>query len=242
MPPRDDTKPRPTATSRGKVGASRKPSSDALDRDASRGEYVYKKLREAISDGTFKSGERIREEDVAKMLDVSRTPVREAIRRLQARGILVQAQGAGVVVAELSNQQLQELYAFRALLEGAAARLAAQHVSTAEIETLRFLLSEFGANLHNPARLARVNQAFHSTINDAAHNQYLLDSLNGMTDALALLRDTTFSVAGRPAIALQEHEAIVDAIERRDPDAAEAAARRHIVEAQRARMQMLLYR
>ncbi len=209
-------------------------------KNASRGEFVYQQLRTAISEGRFRQGARIREEEVARFLGVSRTPVREAIRRLQTRGLLTIAPGSGLVIVELSKQQTLELYAFRELLEGAAARLAAQHVSPSEIETLRHLQEEFKQNFDDPARLAHINRQYHNTINDAAHNHYLLDSLNNLTDALALLRNTTFMVPGRPQAALAEHQAIIDAMAARDPDAAESAARRHIAEAQRARIQMLL--
>lgn len=218
------------------------PFSEPTDaqRNASRGEFVYQQLRTAISEGRFQPGARIREEEVAHHLGVSRTPVREAIRRLQTRGLLTMAPGSGLIIVELSKQQTLELYAFRELLEGAAARLAAQHVSPSEIDALRHIQEEFRQHMDDPKQLARINRLFHSTIIDAAHNQYMLDSLNNLTDALALLRNTTFSVPGRPETALIEHEAIITAIAARDSDAAEQAARSHIAEAQRARMHMRL--
>lgn len=208
-------------------------------RDTSRGEYVYQELRNAIQEGRYRQGERIREEDIAKSMGVSRTPVREALRRLQTRGLLEFAPGRGLGVAELSKQQVLELYALRELLEGAAARLAAQHATPTEVAYLRHMLSEFRQVGNNPKRLAQINQAFHRAICDAAHNRYMLQSLNDLGDALALLQDTTFSLKGRPQTADIEHTAIVDAIEKRDADAAEMAAREHIRQAQKMRMQML---
>jgi DNA-binding GntR family transcriptional regulator len=210
-------------------------------RDTSRGEYVYRALRDAIGRGQYRQGERIREEDIAKSMGVSRTPVREALRRLQTRGLLELAAGRGLVVAELSRQQVLELYAMRELLEGAAARLAAQHATETEVAYLRHLLKELRTET-SPKRLADLNRVFHHAICDAAHNRYMQQSLNDLGDALALLRDTTFAVVGRPKTADIEHVAIVDAIEKHDPDVAERAARDHIRQAQQLRMQLLASR
>lgn len=220
----------------GKIGSA---SAADFFRGASRGEYVYQQMRNAIQDGRYKQGERIREEEIARSLGVSRTPVREALRRLQTRGLLEFASGRGLGIVELSKQQVLELYAMRKLLEGAAARLAAQHATPTEVAHLRDMLTEFSQQTSDPARLAQINRAFHRAICDAAHNRYMLQSLNDLGDALALLHDTTFSVPGRPHTAHCEHTVIVDAIENRDPDMAEKTARDHICQAQRARMQML---
>src|SRR3954462_7176250 len=84
----------------------------------SRAEFVYDSLRDAISDGRIAGGERVREEEVARNLGVSRTPVREALQRLQQRGLLVVGAGRGLMVARLSQQQVVELYAMRQILEG----------------------------------------------------------------------------------------------------------------------------
>lgn len=208
-------------------------------RDTSRGEYVYQELRSAIAQGKYRQGERIREEDIAQSMGVSRTPVREALRRLQTRGLLELAAGRGLVVAELSRQQVLELYAMRELLEGAAARLAAQHATETEINYLRHMLKELRKET-NADRLADLNRVFHHAICDAAHNRYMQQSLNDLGDALALLRDTTFAIEGRPRTADAEHMMIVDAIEKHDPDAAERAARNHIRQAQQLRMQLLV--
>src|SRR5437660_4459837 len=108
----------------------------AEPRTRSRAEFVYESLRDAISDGRIAGGERVREEEVARNLGVSRTPVREALQRLQQRGLLVLGAGRGLVVAQLSQQQVIELYAMREILEGSAARFAARHATPAEIAIL----------------------------------------------------------------------------------------------------------
>ncbi len=206
--------------------------------NTSRAEYVYQHLREAIRDGTFQQGDRLREDDIARSLGVSRTPVREALRRLQARGLLDVGSGRGLGIVELSRVQVLELYAMRELLEGAAARLAAQHAMSTDVDYMRHLLDEFRCT-KDPEQLASINRTFHRAIRDAAHNRYMVQALNDLNEALALLRGTTFSVRGRPETADIEHRAILDAIERGDPDTAEREARSHIRMAQSLRMQML---
>ena len=209
-------------------------------RGGPRGEFVYKALLEAIRAGQLSPGDRIREEDVAQSLGVSRTPVREALQHLQARRLVEMAPGRGIVVVELNTQQVMELYAMREVLEGAAARFAAQHAAGAEVAMMHQLLDDFTAAEGDPPKLARINNALHRTIYEAARNRYMHEALNNLEDALSLLRNTTFSLPDRHASADREHRAIVSAIESRDSEGAEAASRLHIREAQRARLRMLM--
>lgn len=204
----------------------------------SRAGWVFERLKEQIQAGEYGRGDRVRESEVATALGVSRTPVREALARLQAVGLLELAAG-GLVVAQLSRAHTVELYAMREILEGSAARFAAQHASPSEIANLHQLAAEFGRWLDNPERMARINLKLHGAIYEAAHNRYLLRTLGEIHDALALLPGTTFSVKGRPQAAMKEHAAIIEAIEKRDPDAAEMAARLHISRAQEARLTLL---
>lgn len=204
----------------------------------SRAEYVYQHLSRAIREGRFQQGDRIREDDVARSLGVSRTPVREALRRLQARGLLDFGSGRGLGIVELSRTQVLELYAMRELLEGAAARLAAQYATSTEVGYMRHLLGQFRES-KDPQQLTAIDRAFHSAIRDAAHNRYMVRALNDLNEAAALLRGTTLSIFGRPETADIEHRAILDAIEKGDPNTAEIEARAHIRVAQGLRMQMI---
>ncbi len=207
-------------------------------RGLQRGEAVFRTLRQAIQDGVYRAGDRLREEEVAQRLAVSRTPVREALGRLAAKGMVVPAGGRGLVVRSLDTTELLELYSMREILEGAAARLAAQHASAVEIEDLRDLGARFeGAT--NAAEMARLNRCFHEGIVRAARNRFLDTSLGELQDGLVLLGPTTFGVEGRPAPAAEEHRAIVAAIAAADPDEAERVARAHIREALRARMRLM---
>jgi DNA-binding GntR family transcriptional regulator len=213
------------------------PADEALFRTRSRAEFVYDSLRDAISDGRITAGERVREEEVARNLGVSRTPVREALQRLQQRGVLVLGAGRGLVVPRLSQQQVIELYAMREILEGSAARFAALHASAAEIAILYDLqeqlrVAEGDAMLH-----IRLNRRFHQAIYEAAHNRYLMQTLESLHDSFVLLRSATLRLPHRPRNSDEERRRIIAAIEKRDPDLAEKEAREHILQAQRTRFQ-----
>src|SRR4030081_449705 len=125
----------------------------AVLRTRSRAEFVYESLRDAISDGRIAGGERVREEEVARNLGVSRTPVREALQRLHQRGLLVFGAGRGLTVASLSQHQVLQLYAMREILEGSAARFAAEHATAPEIGVLWRLQKELRKPDHDTMAL-----------------------------------------------------------------------------------------
>src|SRR5262245_5229526 len=206
-------------------------------RTRSRAGFVYESLRDAISDGRIATGERVREEEIARNLGVSRTPVREALQRLQQRGLLVVGAGRGLVVAQLSQHQVMQLYAMREILEGSAARFAAQHATETDIAILYRLQRELANAERDAMLLVMLNRRFHQAIYEAAHNQYLLQTLNLLHDSLALLHNTTFRMPNRRSESDEEHRRIVAAIEKRDPERAEQAARDHIRQAQRTRFE-----
>ena len=213
----------------------------AVDADAlrtrSRADFVFESLRDAISDGRIAAGERVREEEIARDLGVSRTPVREALQRLQQRGLLAFGAGRGLVVAGLGQHQVLQLYAMREILEGSAARFAAQHANETDIAILYRLQKELADAAEDAAVLVMLNRRFHQAMYEAAHNQYLLQTLNMLHDSLALLHNTTFRMPNRRSDSDEEHHRIVVAIERRDPGGAEEAAREHIRQAQRTRFE-----
>lgn len=204
-----------------------------------RGDFVYRSILDAIKTGKWAPGSRIREEEIAASLGVSRTPVREAILLLQSRRLVEVVAGRGLSVAELSMQQVIELYFMRETLAGAAGRSAAQHASDEEIAMMKHYIAEMKANHGNVPKLTALNSALHKTIYDAAHNRYLLEALTNIDDTFTLLGRSTFSLPERHAKADAEHMAIVMAIDARDSEAAETASRAHIREAHRARLRMM---
>jgi DNA-binding GntR family transcriptional regulator len=203
------------------------------------GEAVFRSLCEALQAGSYRAGDRLREEEVAQRLNVSRTPVREALGRLAARGFVEPAGGRGLIVRSLDIGEVLELYAMREILEGAAARLAAEHASKPEIDALTDIEEAFTEASGDAAEMARLNRAFHEAICRAARNRYLDNASGELQDWIALLGPTTFSVTGRPSTSHSEHQAIINAIAARDGDKAEKLARAHIREALRCRLKLL---
>ena len=215
------------------------PSTGHPVQQESRGEIAYGRLKEAIQAGDLTPGQRIRENEMASWLEMSRTPVREALRRLEADGLLTFAPYRGMVISELDHQAVMELYSMREVLEGTAAGLAARHASDAEIAVLKDIVAGELDDAADPRRIASHNKHFHGALYRAAHNRYLLKTLNVLSDAMALLGMTTMAITGRSETAHGEHLAVVAAIEARDPSAAEAAMRDHIRMAQRARLRLM---
>jgi DNA-binding GntR family transcriptional regulator len=204
----------------------------------SRAQDIYDAVIEKLRKGEYRHGDRVRAEDVAQEFGVSRTPVREALSRLQERGLLEMAP-SGLAVVQLTRQRVLEIYAIREILEGSAARFAAQHASPSDIFTMKKQAEAFADASSDPEQLALLNRRLHDTIYEASHNRYLITMLNGLHDSLMLLPSTTFAVSGRQTDAVEEHRAIVEAIESRDPDLSEKLAREHIRRAQETRIGMM---
>lgn len=196
---------------------------------------AYELVLEAIDMGTYQPGDRLVESELADRFGVSRTPVREALQRLETQSVLVR-DGRSMVVASLDHDQLGELYTVRAELEGLAARLAAQHAAPEEIRIMQDLVVQDRAMVDDPNKLARANKRFHRQIHMASHNRYLIQQLEMVHRTMALLTTTSLAAEGRGANAVSEHEAIVEAIAARDGDAADAALREHISKAYETRL------
>lgn len=178
------------------------------------------------------------EVEIGESLGVSRTPVREALRRLEAEGILVVEPRVGLVVASLSRQAVMELYEMRELLEAKAAGLCAVHATEFEIAELRELGSR-EERLTAVEELVQHNRLFHEAIYRGAHNRYLTKTLGTLNDSMWLLGPSQMRLASRARMALKEHTQILSAIEARDAAAAEAAMRAHVNSAKQERIRRL---
>ena len=218
---------------------SNKATKVSTDADLSRAEYAYLNIRQAIRDGRFKPGQRMRETELAEKFAVSRTPVREAIRRLSGEGLIEDVAGRGLAVTQFTMAQVRELYFLRGVLEGAAASQAAQFASASEIKAMEEIIALSRPAVDQPKETARLNLHFHRTIHEAARNHYLTSALAQLADSLSLLPGTTFEAPGRAAIALNEHRDIVAAIRKHDGAKAESAARGHIAKACDTRISMM---
>jgi len=197
---------------------------------------AYTLILDAIDEGVFVPGAPLVESELADRFGVSRTPIREALQRLETQSVLTR-NGRSLVVASLSHDQMGELYVIRAELEGLSARLAAQHAAPEEVRVLKGMVEADHALLGNPQALARANRRFHRQIHLASHNRYLVQQLETLYRTMALLATTSFAIEGRGETALAEHAAIVAAIEARDGDAAFAHGRAHISSAYETRLQ-----
>ena len=196
---------------------------------------AYNRILDAIDQGQFPPGSPLVESDLAEQFGFSRTPIREALQRLETQAIL-HREGRSLIVSSLDHDQMGELYTVRRELEGLAARLAAQHAAPEELAVLKQMVAQDWALVDKPKALARANRRFHRQIHLASHNRYLIAQLEYVHRAMALLVTTTLAEAGRGRQAQEEHEAIVAGIEARDGDKASDAIRNHISRAYQTRL------
>lgn len=196
---------------------------------------AYELILDAIDVGIYRPGDRLVEFELAERFGVSRTPIREALQRLETQSLLTR-DGRSLIVASLDHNQLAELYVVRAELEGLAARLAAQHATAEEIRVLKDMVSADRKLVGDPGALSRANRRFHKQIHLASHNRFLVQQLDLVHRSMALLATTSLAVEGRGKAALAEHGAIVDAIAARNGAAAEAALKAHISHAFETRL------
>ncbi|KNG95514.1 GntR family transcriptional regulator [Pseudaestuariivita atlantica] len=191
---------------------------------------AYAMILKAIDDGDYKPGDRLVESDLADRFGVSRTPIREALQRLETQSLLTR-DGRSLIVASLDHNEMSELYVVRAELEGLAAKLAAQHATEEEVRLLRDMVEEDRALVDDPQALSRSNRRFHKQIHLASHNRFLVGQLDLVHRSMALIATTSLAAEGRGPEALEEHSAIVAAIEAKDGAAAYSALREHISKA-----------
>ena len=198
---------------------------------------AYSLILAAIDDGIYKPGDRLVESELAERFGVSRTPIREALQRLETQSLLAR-DGRSLIVASLDHNQLAELYVVRAQLEGLAARLAAKHASVEEVRVLRDMVTDDRQLVNDPKALSRANKRFHRQIHLASHNRFLVQQLDLVHRSMALLATTSLEAEGRGRTALDEHDAIVEAIARGDGEAADKALREHISRAFETRLKL----
>lgn len=201
---------------------------------------AYDRLKAAIEAHHFEPGQRMREAEIAEWLGISRTPTRDALRQLESEGLLAAAPRRGLIVATLDHNSVSEIYDVRASLESLAAGRAARQATSAELAILHDnLRRQSEADPEDLTLLLDLNSQFHDAICRASRNRYLLLTLRSLETPLALLRGTTYTAPGRPAEALEQHRAILAAIERRDEEAASRLAGEHVRAAERIRLMSL---
>ena len=188
---------------------------------------AYSLILDAIDSGVYRPGDRLVESELADRFNVSRTPIREALQRLETQSLLAR-EGRSLIVASLDHNQTAELYVVRGELEGLAARLAARHATEEEVRVLREMVEADNALVNDPTALSRSNRRFHKQLHLASHNRYLVQQLDLVYRSMALMATTSLAAEGRGEIAQAEHDKIVSMIEARDEAGADAALRAHI--------------
>lgn len=194
----------------------------------SSGEQAYHALLAELRAGRFAPGDRLREEDVGDRLGLSRTPVREALRRLENDGIVEHRPRVGAAIRALSHTEIVELYEMRVVFERTAAEMAAKHGVDAEFDALDALNDRIEAERDNPALGAAINQEFHRGLYLAGRNRFLLEAARALNNSLLLLGPSTYTDAERIDCVVRQHRAIVEALRAGDSEAAGAAAEAHL--------------
>ena len=193
-------------------------------------ELVCENIRQAIIDGTFSPGERLMEIQLADEMGVSRTPVREAIRKLELEGFVVMIPRRGTYVADISIKDITEIYEIRISLDILAAGLAAERITDEELEQLNGYLIEIGQHIANNDmdKIVEVDTAFHDMLYTASRNERLRS-----------IRGRSMSYPGRLVETMDEHRNLVEAIAAHDVERAQYAARIHLENAEHTLMRSL---
>lgn len=203
------------------------------------GKSIFLTLRDEILSGVHQPGTPMRETTLAERFGVSRTPVREALSRLQQEQLLERV-ARGLQVPQVDPQQVVQIYDMRILLEQEAGAQAARARQFTDLMRLEALL-ERDRNLVDPEDHVRIttNLEFHAAVWDCTHNPVLQDLLQRLSTHLVHVPRSTLSVGNRWEDSLQEHEGLIRAIESQDAEVARRIAREHMESARSLRLQLL---
>lgn len=193
-------------------------------------DHVAQKLKKAIVDGALPAGELLRQDEIASHFHVSKIPVREALKHLEAKGLVTFLPNRGAVVASLSVAEIGEYMDIRAMLEARAARLSAPLVNDETIEQARHHLDQFSLAT-DAGRWGELNWLFHSTLYAAAGRPILLAEIRSLYNKVERYVRALLSITTELPKTLHEHAEILDAFVRRDPDAAAELTRAHVLDA-----------
>ena len=197
-------------------------------------EVVCETLRDAVRRGVLKPGERLMEIQLAEELGVSRTPVREAIRKLEMEGYVIMMPRRGTYIADLSIRDINEVFEIRTSLESLASGLAAERITEDELEKLQRLLVQIGTHIKSGdmESIVRTDTEFHDLLYQTSRNTRLVGIISNLREQLTRFRTTSMSFPGRLKATLEEHRKIVEAIAQGDEKAARKAAEYHMEKAE----------
>lgn len=194
-------------------------------------ELVYEELYRAIMDGTLKPGDRLVTEELAAVLHVSRMPVREAIQRLQAEGLVDMIPYKGATVTMVTLEQLKQVFSIRAVLEGLASREAALLATDEDRARLEALAQEMEQTviLGDTDGQLRTNREIHKLIWQITSNELLQSMVASLFSSIERYRRQFMQQPNKPEEALGEHRQVIQAILDHDPDRAEEVTRQHVL-------------
>ncbi len=191
---------------------------------------VFIRLQNDILNGKYKPGDNLIETRLSEELGVSRTPIREALRQLELEGLVVSVPNKGAVVKGISYKDIEDIFTIRMLIEGLAARWAAEKATEEELAELKETveLEEFYTQKNDTTNLLRFDSKFHDIIFRASKSQPLMHTLSTFHHYVRNARNSSLAVPGRAQKSLEEHKAILQAIIERDPEKSEKLTISHI--------------
>jgi len=191
---------------------------------------VYRILKAEIIEGSLKPGTKLLENNIAKQLGISRTPIREALRELAAEGFVKMNPNQGVVVSNASVEDVQEVLQIRGVLEGLAARLATKMINEEEIKELEKYQKrmEYYTNKDDVLAFSEMDTEFHELILNICGNNRLIQIRKNLSDQAHRYQIRSLSVPGRLKYSLKEHQEIVEALKRKNPEQADRLSQKHI--------------
>ena len=197
-------------------------------------ETVCEALRHAIRNGILEPGERLMEVQLAEELGISRTPVRETIRKLEQEGYVIMMPRRGTYVSSVSVNDIKEIFEIRSALESLSTGLAARRIEPDELEKLRALLTEIEGHIERRDidKIVETDIEFHGLLYQVSRNERLVTIISNLKEQLARFRTLSMSYPGRLQQTLEEHRAMVEAIAAGDVEAARDAAERHMEQAE----------
>jgi len=198
-----------------------------IERHQTLREKILETIRDAILKGSLKPGERVSEPELAERFGISRTPIREAFRQLESEGYLLVVPRKGAVVASLSERDIEEFYAIKIILEGFAAKMAAEKLTAKDIERLETINQRLAqlAKDGDVKTFFRVHNEFHEVFIKAAGNEKLYDMINQLVMKFKRLRLASLSQPGRMEISVEEHRNMIRAFREHDGDRADSLVR-----------------
>jgi DNA-binding GntR family transcriptional regulator len=197
------------------------------------GARAYRALWEDIVRGRIDFGAQLRPDAIAEQLDISVTPVREALHRMERDGLILKLPYRGWFVREFAEQEVRELYEMRAALESFSVGRACDRITAEELAWLRDhqTVGEAALRAGNMEAYRIYNRDLHAAITDAARNTYLSSAMGQLTLQSQMLMAKTIRLVGRPSRAIEEHREVIDLIAARKRAEAQALIERHILSA-----------